>query len=328
MKILFIGGTGVISSACAQLCADKGYELILLNRGKSSRAVPEGVETIKADINDLDFIKSIVKNQYYDVVVNWITFTPDDVKRDYEIFREHTSQYIFISSASVYAKPPMLPIRETHTLGNPFWMYAENKILCEKYLIDVNIKYGFPVTIIRPSHTYDCTKVPLHGGYTALNRLLIGKKTIIHGDGTSLWTLTHHKDFARGFVDLLGNSETVGEAYQITGDEVLTWDQICCTLADAVNVEPKIIHIPSDFIQYYDKEWADGLFGDKAFSMVFDNSKIKKIIPNFKTRISFVNGAKEIVDYYSADATRQVINTELDERMDRMISKFESISNN
>jgi nucleoside-diphosphate-sugar epimerase len=328
LKILFIGGTGVISSSCAQLCVDKGYELLLLNRGKSFRAQPKGAETIKADIKDLNFIKSVVKDQYFDVVVNWIAYTPDDVKNDYEIFRERTSQYIFISSASCYAKPPILPICETHTLENPFWKYSANKILCEKYLIDASIKYGFPVTIVRPSHTYDHTIIPLYGGYTALNRLTIGKKIIIHGDGTSLWTLTHHRDFAKGFVELLGKSETIGEAYHITGDEVLTWDQICYILADAVGVEPNVMHIPSDFIKNYDEEWTYGLFGDKSYSMVFDNSKIKKIAPHFKAQISFVDGAKEIVEYYLSDETRQVINLELNEKMDMMISGFESILNN
>jgi len=328
MKILFIGGTGIISYACSRNCLDDGHEIYLLNRGKSFRPIPDGAVHLKADISNSDLLKSILRNQNFDVVVNWIAYTPDDVKRDYEIFSECTNQYVFISSASAYSKPPKLPVIETHKLDNPFWKYSANKILCENYLTDLHINHGFPVTIIRPSHTYDHTKIPIHGGYTTLNRLLIGKKIIIHGDGTSLWTLTHHEDFAKGFIGILGNSKTIGEAFHITSDEVLTWDQICYILADAVRVKPKIIHIPSDFIRFHDEEWSEGLFGDKAFSMVFDNSKIKKLLPKYNTQISFVDGAKEIADYYFSDETRQIVDIELDKKMDRMISKYESVLNN
>jgi nucleoside-diphosphate-sugar epimerase len=324
LKILFIGGTGVISSACSTLCVEKGYQLHLLNRGNSFRPIPENANLIKADIKDKTRIQSRLKDHYFDVIVDWIAYNREDVQRDFELFRGKTSQYIFISSASVYAKPPQVPIGETHSIDNPFWTYSQNKILCEEYLKDVRKKYRFPVTIVRPSHTYDKTKIPLHGGYTTLNRLLTGKKIIVHGDGTALWTLTHHLDFAQGFIGILGKSEAVGEVYHITGDEVLTWDQIAHLLARAAGVEANIVHIPSDFIHHHDPEWGTGLLGDKAYSMVFDNTKIKKINPEFLATISFAAGAAEIYDWYQSNDSHKVVNHALDQSMDNMISKYET----
>ena len=325
LKILFIGGTGVISSACTALCIAKGHQLYLLNRGRSFRPIPEDVISIKADINDNSQIQSWLKDHSFDVIVDWIAYLPEDVQRDFNLFKDKTAQYIFISSASVYAKPPQLPIRETHPVNNPFWRYSENKILCEEYLTSVNKKYGFPFTIIRPSHTYDKTMIPLHGGYTNLKRLLTGKKIIVHGDGTSLWTLTHHRDFARGFLGLLGKKEAVGEVYHITGDEILTWNEIAHILAGAAGVEANIIHLPSDFIAHFDAGWGPSLLGDKAYNLVFDNTKIKKINPDYSATIPFAEGAEEIVNWYRRDDVPKSVDHSLDERMDEMISRYESV---
>ncbi len=326
MKVLFIGGTGVISSACSEQCVEKGMDLYLLNRGQTKRPIPNNVKLIKADIRNTEQVKSILMNYTFDVVVDWIGYNPEHVKNDYEIFMDKTSQFIFISSASAYQKPPSsLPIKETEPLINPYWEYSRNKIRCEEYLLQVFQDHKFPVTIVRPSHTYDQTKIALSGGYTALNRIYEGKKVIIHGDGTSLWTLTHHQDFARGFVGLLGNSKAIGEAFHITSDEVLTWNQICEVLADAAGVQANIIHIPSDFIYRFDKEWGEGLLGDKAHCMIFDNSKIKQINPEFQAKMPFKKGAKEIVAWYDEDPARRVVDQTWDSKMDEIIVRYESI---
>jgi nucleoside-diphosphate-sugar epimerase len=275
---------------------EKGIDLYLLKRGQTNRPIPNNVTIFKADIRNPEEVKSILGHETFDVVVDWIAYTPENVKNDYEIFKDKTSQYVFISSASAYQKPPStLPIKETESLINPYWKYSRYKILCEEYLLQVHQTNKFPVTIVRPSHTYDCTKIALSGGYTALNRILEGKKVIIHGDGTSLWTLTHHQDFARGFIGLLGNESAVGEAFHITSDEALTWNQICEIFANTLGVQAQIVHIPSDFIYRYDKEWGEGLLGDKAHSLIFDNTKIKQLNPEFEAKIPFREGAKEIV---------------------------------
>ena len=321
---MFIGGTGVISSACSELCIEKGFDLYLLNRGRSLRPLSDKAKVITADIRNHHLVKSLLGDLTFDVVVDWIGYTVEHIKKDFELFKHKTSQYIFISSASAYQKPPkQLPIRESEPLNNPYWDYSKKKILCEKYLMDLYHTFQFPVTIVRPSHTYDKTKIPLHGGYTAIERLKKGKQVIIHGDGTSLWTLTHHKDFAKGFIGLLGKSGAIGEAYHITSDEILTWNQICEIMADVVGVKPKIINISSDFISRFDREWGDGLLGDKAHSMIFDNSKIKQINPEFEANISFVTGAKEIVEWYFEEESRQQVDLDKDRKMDKIISKFE-----
>lgn len=324
MKILFIGGTGVISSACSKLIIEAGHELFHLNRGKSTTSKLIDVETFYADINDAGAVQNILREHKFDAVVDWIAFEPSHVERDFEYFKHITSQYIFISSASAYAKPPTVPLTEAHPLDNPYWEYSANKILCEKYLHDMNKRHGFPVTIVRPSHTYDKTKIPMAGDYTFLQRLLNQQKVIVHGDGTTFWTLTHHMDFSRGFIGLLGKQETIGEAYHITSDEILTWDQICHIFANILKVEPNIVHIPSDFIATFDKDWGDGLLGDKAYNMILDNSKIKTINPEFKAEIPFSEGAKEIVAWYLADQSRQVVDKNLNAKMDEIITTYES----
>jgi nucleoside-diphosphate-sugar epimerase len=324
MKILFIGGTGVISSACSKLCSERGYDLYLLNRGNAK--LPDSVKykLLKGDIRNFDETRALIGDQTFDVVVEWIGFTDDRVLADYELFKDRTGQYIYISSASVYQKPSWWkPITENMPINNPYWAYAQGKIQCEETAMELHNEKGFPVTIVRPSHTYDKTKIPLYGGYTALDRLRKGKKIVIHGDGTSLWTLTHHKDFAKGFVGLLGKQEAIGEAYHITSDEVLTWNQICITMVEALGVEANIIHIPSDFIKHFDDEWGNGLVGDKSHCMIFNNSKIRTLVPEFKATIPFSKGAREIAEWYMGDKSHQVTDDIINRKIDEVIEWFE-----
>ncbi len=324
MKVLFIGGTGVISSSCSQLCVEKGYDLFLLNRGTSFRAAPKDAEIINADIRNAAAARSALGSQTFDVVVNWVAYNQKHVRNDFNLFRDKTNQYIFISSASAYQKPVQkLPITEETPLENPFWSYSRAKIDCENFLMKVYGEEKFPVTICRPSHTYDKTKTPLRADYLPFHRMKLGKKIIIHDDGNSLWTLTHTRDFAKGFAGLLGSPTTIGEAYQITSDEVLTWDAIAETLAEKAGYDLHVAHLPSNFISQYDKEWGDSLLGDKANNAVYDNSKIKKLVPEFKATIPFSQGAEEIVEWYS-DPRNQIVDYNLDALMDRMINDSHS----
>jgi len=317
MKVLFIGGTGVISSACAQRCLDQGMDLDLLNRGTSQRRCPEGARHIEGDIQQEEQIASLLGGKQYDCVVDWIAYTPADIQRDIRLFQGKTSQYIFISSASVYAKPPRVPIRETDPIGNPYWEYAQDKVRCEALLQP--FQSDFPVTVVRPSHTYDRTKIPLRGGYTALHRLIHGRPVVVHGDGTTAWTLTHHADFARGFLGLIGNRHARGETYHITSDEVQTWDQVYQTMAEATGVAAQLVHVASETIVAHDPGLGEGLLGDKAHNAIFDNSKIRQVVPDFQAQIPFAQGAREILDWYAADPRRQVTDPRLDTIMDRMI---------
>lgn len=325
MKVLFIGGTGVISSACTDLAVERGYELYLLNRGRTERPVPGGVHWLQADAREKRSLQSALSGHQFDAVVQWIGFVPEHLELDIELLRGRIGQYIFISSASAYQKPPAsLPVIESTPLHNPFWEYSRNKIACEQRLMRAYVEEDFPVTIVRPSHTYDRTMVPISGRYTILNRMLKGRKVIVHGDGTSLWTLTHHRDFAVGFTGLLGEQRAIGEAFHITSDEWLSWNQIYTFLARAAGVEPKLVHIPSEFIAAIDPEWGAGLLGDKAHSAIFDNSKIKKLVPEFVARIPFSQGAREILDWYTEDVSRQEIDEQLDRTIDRVIEAYES----
>jgi nucleoside-diphosphate-sugar epimerase len=324
MKILFIGGTGVISGACSKLCSEIGHELYLFNRGNSRLPDTVKYQLLRGDIGNFDEAKALIGNHTFDVVVEWIGYAQDRIVSDYDLFKDRTGQYIYISSASVYQKPSWWrPITEDMPINNPYWSYAQAKIKCEETAMELYRHAGFPVTIVRPSHTYDKTKIPLFGGYTALDRLRKGKKIIIHGDGTSLWTLTHHKDFAKGFVGLLGKREAIGEAYHITSEEVLTWNQICITMAEALGVEANIIHIPSDFVKHFDEEWGDGLVGDKSHCMIFNNSKIRKLVPEFKATIPFSKGAREIAEWYMGDKSHQVVDDKINKKIDEVIEWFE-----
>jgi len=322
MKVLFIGGSGIISSACSALAVESGIDLFLLNRGQTSfRPIPAAAHVIHADIRDPAAAAEALRGQTFDAVVDWIAFTPDHVAADLALFRGRVGQFVFISSASAYQKPPQrLPITEETPLDNPFWQYSRNKIACEELLMAAYRDEGFPVTIVRPSHTYDATLLPFHGGYTTLDRLRRGKPILIHDDGESLWTLTHHRDFARAFVPLLGEPRAIGQAYHITSDEVLTWNEIARLLGEAAGVTPNIIHVPSAVVAKYDEHFGDSLLGDKSHNTTFDNRKIRSIVPGFAAEIPFAEGAREIVAWYDAHPEAQRVNAEHDALLDRIIA--------
>jgi nucleoside-diphosphate-sugar epimerase len=325
MKVLFIGGTGVISSACSELALERGVELYLLNRGQSVRPVPAGAKVLRGDIRDPASARKALGNLTFDAVVDWIVFTPDQLEADLELLRGRTQQYVFISSASAYQTPPAsLPVTESTILDNPFWQYSRNKIACEERLLRAYREEKFPITIVRPSHTYDCTLVPMDGGWTVVDRMRRGQPVIVHGDGTSLWTLTHHSDFARGLVGLLGHARAIGEAVHITSDEWLSWNQIFALIARAAGTEARIVHVPSDIIAAHDANWGAGLLGDKSHSMVFDNTKIKRLVPDFVCRIPFSRGAAEIVAWYDADPARRKVNEDFNRTCDRIIAACEA----
>ena len=325
MKVLFIGGTGTISSACAALAVERGIDLHLLTRGQSTRQAPEGALLIPGDIHDPDSVRKALAGQEFDAVVDWIAFTPDEVERDIDLFRGRTGQYVFISSASVYQSPlQSVPITESTPLVNPFWEYSRNKIACEERLMHAYREEVFPVTIVRPSHTYDCRMIPIRGRWTAIDRMRKGKKVIVHGDGTSWWVLTHSRDFAKGLTGLLGNSQAVGEAFHITSDLKLTWDQIHQMLGRAAGAEPDIVHVPSDFIARFDEVWGAGLLGDKAASVDFDNAKLKRTVPDFHAAIPFSDGAREIIAWYDEDPARQVADPAENALMDRILQAWET----
>lgn len=323
-KVLFVGGSGVISTACSRLAVERGVDLHVLNRGTSgARPLPPEVRTLVADIRDPDSVRRAVGDTDYDAVVDWVAFTPDHVRADLDLFRGRTGQYVFISSASAYQTPPArVPVVESTPLRNPFWQYSRDKIACEDLLTTAYRDSGFPVTVVRPSHTYDRTMVPFDGGWTAIARMRAGKEVVVHGDGTSLWTLTHTDDFARGFVPLLADPRTLGEAIHITGDEALTWDAIATRLAAAAGVEARIVHVPSDAIALADAEWGAGLLGDKAHSMLFDTSKLRSLVPDFVATRTFAQGAREIVAWHDEDPSRRQVNAHLDAVMDRLVEAY------
>jgi nucleoside-diphosphate-sugar epimerase len=325
LKVLFIGGSGTISSACSQLAVERGVDLYLLNRGSTSaRPVPDEATVLRGDIRDSDSASHALGDLTFDAVVDWVAFTPEHVQADVDLFRGRTGQYVFISSASAYQTPPdRVPVTESTPLRNPFWQYSRDKIACEDLLIGAYRESGFPATIVRPSHTYDQTSVPFDGGWTALARMRQGKPVVVHGDGTSLWTLTHHLDFAQGFVPLLGHPRTIGEAFHITSDDVLTWNQIARSLASAAGVEARLVHVPSDAIAAADPVWGAGLLGDKAHSMIFDNSKLRSVVPGYRATIPFEQGAREIVAWHDADPARQQVDARLDAVMDRLAESHE-----
>lgn len=324
MRVLFIGGSGIISSACADLAVERGIDLYLLNRGRTTgRPVPAAAKVLRGDIRDPQSVVRAVDGRTFDAVVDWVAYTPEHVRTDVDLFRGRTGQYVFISSASAYQTPPArVPVVESTPLSNPFWQYSRDKIACEQLLVEAYRAEGFPATIVRPSHTYDRTSVPFDGGWTALDRMLRGDEIVVHGDGTSLWTLTHHTDFARGFIGLLGHPRTVGDAFHVTSDDVLTWNQIAYALAKALGVEPRIVHVPSEAIAAADPEWGAGLLGDKAHSMVFDNAKLRDVVPDYVATVPFEQGAREIVAWHLEDPVRQRVDERLDTVMDRLVEAY------
>lgn len=326
MKVLFIGGTGVISSACSALAVHQGIDLTLLNRGQTMRAVPQKAKVLTADARDSNQFQNALNGLDFDIVVDWIAFTPKHIELDYAVLAERTKQFIFISSASVYQTPPMrLPVTEETPLDNPYWQYSRDKIACEELLMQLYRDKGFPVTIVRPSHTYDRTMLPCRGGWTTIDRMRRDKKVVIHGDGTSLWTLTHHTDFAKAFVGLLGNDEAIGEDYHITSDEWLTWNQIYEMLADAAGATLDPVYVPSTIINEYDTEIGAGLLGDKMHSMIFDNSKIKSLVPDFVCTVPFEQGAREILAWYDAESSRQVFDDNYEQLSEKLIHRYDKI---
>ncbi len=323
MKALFIGGTGNISSACAELALARGIEVTLLNRGSSGRFVPEGAQVLTADIRDPHAVQAALGSRSFDVVADFVAFTPGHIETDLELFRGRTGQYIFISSASAYQTPPAsLPVTESTVLDNPYWQYSRDKAACEERLVRAYREEKFPITIVRPSHTYSAAYVPVHGEWTTIDRMLRGEPVIVHGDGTSLWTLTHASDFAKGFVGLMGNAHAIGEAFHITSDEWLTWNQIHEILAAAAGVKPTLVHVPSDLIAAYDPIWGESLLGDKTHSFILDNSKVKRLVPDFICTMPFSRGAEEIITWYMADPARQRVDPAFNALCDRILQAY------
>ncbi len=335
MKALFIGGTGTISMGIIRRLAENpDWEVWLLNRGNRKAEVPAGIRQITADIgNEADAAEKL-KDMTFDTVCEFIGFTRDQVERDYRLFSGKTRQYIYISSASAYHKPAAdYRITEGTTLSNPHWEYSRNKIACEEFLMEKYRKEGFPVTIVRPSHTYDERSVPLgvHGNrgfWQVIRRMLDGKPVIIQGDGSSLWTLTWNGDFARGFIGLMGNRHAIGEAFQITGDETLTWNQIYQTIADALGVELHAVHVASDFLaetgKKYGYDFEGSLIGDKSVSVVFDNRKLKRIVPDMRTEIPFSIGVRRSLQHVLEHQELQKEDPEFDAYCDKVIAAIEA----
>lgn len=321
-SVLVLGGTGIISSASVALAAERGWEVTVVNRGRSSdRPLGAAIETLEADIRDPRSLDAAIGTRSFDVVADFLSFTPDQLHLD--TFRDRTGQYLFISSASAYQTPPSrMPVTESTPLRNPFWEYSRNKIACEDVLVAEYRASGYPVTIVRPSHTYDRSALPTLGGWTDIDRMRRGAPVIVHGDGTTQWTITHTRDFAVGFVGLFGRQAAIGDTFHITGDEAPTWDAIYAALGRAAGVEPVFVHVPSDAIAAAAPDLGPGLLGDKAHSMVFDNSKLKALVPDFGQRTFFEDGAREILDWHDADATRRVVDAGFDALSDRLAERF------
>jgi nucleoside-diphosphate-sugar epimerase len=323
LKVLFIGGTGVISAAAAQRAVAVGHQLTILNRGSQTlRPAPEGAEVLKADIRDTASVRAALGNRMFDVVVDFVAFTADHVAADIELFAGRTGQYVFISSASAYQKPPArLPILESTPLRNSFWQYSRDKIACEDLLVKTYRHDGFPATIIRPSHTYDQTMIALTGGWTDIARMRAGKPVVVHGDGTSLWTLTHSSDLAKALVGLLGRPQAVGDSFTITSDEYLPWNEIYEIFAEAAGAPaPQLVHIASETIAAAAPDLGPSLLGDKSHSVVFDNSKVKALVPEFICTVPFARGAAQVLSWYDSNPDEQVVDEGLNATFDQLIA--------
>jgi len=320
LRILFIGGTGVISTACVARAIALGHDVTVLNRGSGRRGSPSGVREVVADIRTPESVRAALGDARFDVVAEFLAFTPGHIRTDLGLFEGRCGQYVFISSASAYQKPPThLPVTESTPLRNPFWQYSRDKIACEDLLVEAYRERGFPITIIRPSHTYDHTLWPNLGGWTDIARMRAGKPVVVHGDGTSLWTITHSDDFAVAFAGLLGNAAAIGEAFHITGTHAPTWNQIYGWLADAAGeASPDLVHVASETIARMSPDLGPGLVGDKAHSMVFDNAKVRALVPEFRTTITFDEGARRILAHYDANPAEQHVDEEFDALSDRL----------
>jgi nucleoside-diphosphate-sugar epimerase len=333
MKTLFIGGTGLISSACSELALARGHELYILNRGQSSKyPLPKGAKLLKGDVrNDPAGVAKLIKKHSFDSVVDWVAYTPAHIQQDIDLFSGKTGQFVFISSASCYQRPSThYLVTESTPLANPFWQYSRDKIVCEEALMHAYRERGFPVTIVRPSLTYGPSQIPLCVGswqhpWTVMDRMAHGKPVIVPGDGSSLWVLTWNGDFAKGFVGLLGSAQSIGHAFHITSDEVLTWDAIYQEAARAIGVDANIVHVPSDVIARYDAAATGSLIGDKATSVVFDNSKIKRFVPDFVCTTPWRDGVRKAVAWFEASAKRRSIDTEANARWDGIIKAMQAV---
>lgn len=327
MKALFIGGTGTISASITQLCLQKGWDITLLNRG--NKAVPVGAHSLLCDIHNEAEAAQKLQGLHFDVVADFIAFTVADIERDLRLFADKTDQFIFISSASAYQKPQNNPvITESTPLCNPYWEYSRNKQTCEELLMNAFRKDGFPVTVVRPSHTYCENSIPValhgkHGSWTVIDRIRKGKKVVIPGDGTTFWTLTHSRDFAIGFEGLMGNVHAIGQTYHITGDESLTWNQIYEIIAKEAGQPLKAVHIASETLAALNEDYRGGLLGDKSNSVCFDNRKIKQLVPAFHTRIRFSEGAREAIRHIDAHPELQVIDDDFNTWCDEIIARYE-----
>jgi nucleoside-diphosphate-sugar epimerase len=323
LTVVFIGGTGVISHSCAAAAVEAGMRVVLINRGRAPERVPIGAEVRSADVHDTEAMRAAFAGLEPDVVVDVLAFSPEDIDRDLALCPAG-SQFVFISSASAYQTPPQeLPVHETTPLENPFWSYSRLKAAAEQRVAELAPSRDVHYTIVRPSHTYDETYIPLDTGWTAIQRMREGRPVVVPGDGTSLWTITHARDFARAFVHLLGEPRAYGEAFHITGDEAPTWDAIHRMLGAAAGVpDPHLVHVASEAIAAVDPEWGVSLLGDKAHSMLFDNSKIRTIVPDFKTQTRFADGAREIIAWYDADPARRVVDPQVDDILDRLIAAY------
>ncbi|HLU23595.1 MAG TPA: SDR family oxidoreductase [Bacillaceae bacterium] len=327
MKALFIGGTGTISTAITKQLVEKGWELYLLNRGNRNELLPEGINVITADINDEDRVSELIQDLHFDVVADFIAFVPSHLERDYRLFKGKTKQFIFISSASAY-QTPLADYRVTEgtPLANPYWEYSRNKIACEDYLMKLYREEGFPITIVRPSHTYDERSIPLgvhgtKGSWQVAKRMLENKPVIIHGDGTALWTMTHNSDFAKGFIGLMGNIHAIGESVHITSDETVTWNQIYEMIADALGVKLNAVYVSSEFLAKASNwDLGSGLLGDKSNSVVFDNSKLKRLVPEFVATTRLDQGIRQAVNFILDHPEYQIEDKEFDEWCDRVIA--------
>lgn len=332
MKVLFIGGTGTISAAISKLLIKNGTDLYIINRGNRNDILgTKGVTYITCDIYNEEEVGRLIQDLSFDVVADFIAFDTSALERDYRLFKDKTKQFIFISSASAYQKPlGDYRITEGTPLSNPYWEYSRNKISCEDYLMKMYREEGFPVTIIRPSHTYDNNSIPLgvhgdKGSWQVVKRMMEGKQVIIHGDGTSLWTMTSNKDFANAFTGLLGNIHTIGQAVQITSDESLTWNQIYSSIASVLNVELKPYYVPSDFLDAVGPyDFKGGLIGDKANTVVFDNSKLKQLVPGFTPVVRFDQGIKDCIENILKTPELQIEDPEFDTWCDRVILSMEN----
>ena len=330
MKLLFIGGTGLISSACSELAVQLGHELFLLNRSISQRhPVPKGVSLLIGDAHgEGEHLSRLLAGHHFDAVVDFIAFTQADIERDVAFLLGKTDQFVFISSASAYEKPPhSYLITEQTPLKNPFWQYSRDKIACEDKLLQAFRREGFPVTIVRPSLTYGPSQIPFCVGswshpWTIIDRIRRGAKVIVPGDGTSLWVLTWNADFAVGLLGLLGNPQTIGEMFQITSDEVLTWDQIYLEAFTALDILPNIVHVPSELIAAYWPHAVGSLIGDKANSVVFDNSKIRRFVPDFHCEVNWAQGLRQAIAWHESHPEFQELDDEMNQVMDRIVLAY------